>query len=289
MDDKFKEPRKNREDFETEEEYMTWWKGHYEKLRAFTDAWVEEGRKQAQEAESLDFPISGAPFRVESLESIMGFTVEVLPSGERYVQIPLERFWFLMKKTGMPITFKTTPSKSLDHGSYKDLIDSETATWLDESSSVPYVPVEEIQFRTADDLLTWVFENRDVELSKVSPFEGCLPSDDPKNRTLGFSIPGKHAFITLTDIRLFPASVEVLKKFSPIPEEILKDMKENSYDLMGSYAGRIWLASGVVLDATVGEELPDSTPLDEIWAAEAEQSKMMDEGDLGIPRPSKDR
>ncbi len=181
----------------------------------------------------------------------------------------------------------------LNHGSFKDLIDDpETLAWYAESQK-GYTPVEEVQVETTDELLTWALEHRETDVAHTEyvshDADECLPIDDPRQRTIGFFTPEKGVFITLTDLRKSPPSAEVLAKFGPVPVEVLKEAQADPIKLVCSYAGRYWLATGRVFRPGCKEDLPDSTLLDEIWAAEAEQFKMKDEGDLGIPRPLKDR
>jgi len=289
MDNKFyvEEPKKYREDFATEEEYLTWVGECDGRRKAF---WKEQ--KQTEEA-----IISASPHadKITHLESVDRYTVEVLGSGEKYVRMPLTDYLLFKKETGNPIMFEVTPHKSIDHGSYKDLIDDpETIAWLKEVNEFLKNQLEDkdIQFKTSDGLLTWVLEHRPEVATmpevhffytdKVRPDE-VMSYDDPMNRTLGFTVPGRYAYITLTDLRKSPPSAEVLEKFGPVPGEILKVIKGDPLRLLCAIEGRDWLATGHIPSPPV--DMPDSTPLDEIWAAEAEQSKMLDEGDLGIPRP----
>lgn len=214
---------------------------------------------------------------IKYLESVDGNTVEVMSSGERYVRIPLEKY-FKMRASN-PIAFEVPPqAPAPNHGSFKDLLgdDPQMSEFLGMQRQKEGIDCEEIPFTDVNELLLWV-------LNRQADGEGVLPYDDTRACTVGFTVSGKHAFIRLTDLRKSPLLSSVLEKFGPVPGAVLRIIQGNPYNLLASSDGRDWLAQKSLFSNL--KDLPDIAPLDEIWAAEAEQSKMLDEGDLGIPRP----
>jgi len=90
----------------------------------------------------------------------------------------------------------------------------------------------EQRFTLMDDLLRWVWEQRQAGLSVVS-------ADNPMNRTVGFSTEDCFGYIRLTDIRTGRPTPEGMGIFGERPPEL-----ESSVSLVSTPQGRHWVATG---------------------------------------------
>lgn len=162
------------------------------------------------------------------------------------------------------------PVEAADTPELKAYAKEYIATW---GSSVP--PVAHVEFKTADEILTWVAD-------QVDAGEDVQSADVPYHRQIGFSIPGTWASIGLIFLRNgFAVSPDVAARFGQ-SDEFVKEAFSNA-------VGRSWIARGGKQSKESEPEL-DPAILREYHAileAEAEELKPEDQGciDEFVPRP----